>query len=393
MATTVDIPSEDAIWIRDKLYCKTPQGLQITLDTLRGLGYTIEDLRDPKGSYSSTRKGEITAEEMELHGHALWFAHLETIRYGKCNSCHSYIKTFGIHSHGHTCEVCDAVTYLELVEGSGLKFRFEDDGRGWLEPDVIMNVKRWDVEEGYLYLERTGREDVSAFTFDAEQTNAYLAANTDKWEAVEEDGRSLIKVRHQLRLPVPNFTPETVLDVKDSWGSYINYTSVKLWEGKEFNSQFPVPESIHLYEPWHWAPLDSSPTLHAEVIEAAGPVANLAYYTRDRQQPWRRDIYKVMGIFLRHFTTLDADKWDRESQQFRLDPLGAIIDVAQFCDPESRIANCSLSHMTRQDATRHGYVITIDQAEEFRMENGEEAQIRAFANRMMHDYRTFGFDS
>lgn len=399
MKATLEIPTEDAVWIRDELYCKTPEGLQITLDTLRGLGYSLYDLRDPKGPYSSIRDGVNTAEDLERRGRPLWFASLENNRFGKCNDCHSYISMFGIHAHGHTCEVCGSVTYLEMQEGSLIKFRFKDDGRAWLDPDVQMKVKRWDVEEGYLYLELAGREDLTPYVFTTEETEAYLGKHTDKWEAVEENGASLVKVRHQLRLPLPDFDPESDLDVKDTWGHRINYRTVRLWEGKEYGEydfdgvHFPVPDTIHLYEAWHWAPLEPSPTLNFRVIEAGGQVSNLRYFTDDRYHAWRREVFKPMGVFIRHFTTLDADAWDRESLSFRLDPYGAIIDVATFCDPDSIIMNrpTNMGSISNERALEYGFGISLEEAEEIAAEN-HDRKLREFARTIAHNYPVFRRD-
>src|SRR5690606_40187283 len=61
---------------------------------------------------------------------------------GKCNSCESLIDTTGIRSHGHTCEVCGEVTYLEMIEGSTIRFSFHGEERTMLGPELNMEVFR-----------------------------------------------------------------------------------------------------------------------------------------------------------------------------------------------------------------------------------------------------------
>lgn len=256
---TITVPSDDVICTTNSLYCKTPAALQIALDALRSIGYTIEDLRDPNNGYSSHTDRGIITEQMEQNGCPLWHAHFEDIRYGKCGSCNAYISTHGISMHGHTCEVCKAVTYLELTEGSIIEFTFRGTDEGPFSPRLKMTVKRWDAQDGWLYLKR---EPAFVNATDPEEAEAYLTQHADQWEALEEDGQPLIKLRYHLHRTMEPINPKTVISVKDTWGPYRNYKIVNLWKGMEYDElgcsgkKLTIPESINIYETWRWTTQD-----------------------------------------------------------------------------------------------------------------------------------------
>lgn len=79
--------------------------------------------------------------------------------------------------------------------------------------------------------------------------------------------------------------------------------------------------------------------LHERIIAAVGQVSDAGYYYQDGRPAWSRRTYEEMGIFVRHFTVLDADAWDRQSPTFRLDGPGGIADVAAFCHPDAVVEN------------------------------------------------------
>ncbi len=338
---TVTIPTNDAVWVAGDLYCKTPEALEIALETLRTTGYTVTDQRID--GYS-IKEGRTTPEQMEQNGWSLWYARLEDIDRGKCKSCQSYISRQGIRMHGHTCEACGEVTFYEMVEGSTISFRFVSTEHGWFDPYLRMTVKRWDTDGGWLYLRRE-IEPAGWAMMTPEQAEVYLDEHCDKWELVDEDGQQLIKLRFHMRHFGDPVDDQTVIEPKDIFGHHINYDEVKVWESKEYSQyafgdkRLPIPESISVYESWHWAPLEASPTLHERIIRAVHHVSDAGYYYQDGRPAWSRRSYEDMGVFVRHFTTLDADKWDRESFRFRLDGPCGIADVARFCHPDAVVEN------------------------------------------------------
>lgn len=310
--------------IRHDVYAKTPVALEAVLAKLRAIGYQVNSLRDPE--YQQTLGGLSTSVTTRENGrYVLWSAQLE-VRRGKCTSCQRYIKTDGIESHGHQCEHCNAVTYEEIVDGATVRFSFiprhEDDAL--MGP--TMKAKRWDTETGTLYLYPETLDDP---WMGAAVTQSYLQRHADKWQMVQEDGQQLIRVRHSKSYD----RASSDVEVTDVQGSRRNYRIVQVWEGKEYGEfdKTPFPTSLSIYEAWRWAPLPSSPQLHKTVLAAVGCTADKGYYHQDGRPYFDAKKFQDMGVFARHFTTLDADEWDRCSRHFRLDAPSGIDDIARFC--------------------------------------------------------------
>lgn len=310
---------EGVVTIGGDLYVKTPVTLKTLLQELRDTGYEVDDLR-----VSEHRKERgTTVETMEKGGWSLWFAHIDVKR-GKCKSCGGLISMRGIQVHGHTCELCGAVTFLRITDGSKIRFSFKDEEHSMV--DISMKAKRWDTESGYLYLYPEVLDDP---WLRGEQAKCYFEKNSDKWEKVFENGQELVRVRY----PEPYDYATTAIEVSDIYGHYWNHRIVRVWEGKEYGDygDFPVRESMSIFETWHWAPLNSSPTLHRKVLGAIHDGDDKGWYHQDGRPWFNYRSFSEMGKFIRHFTTLDADLWDKQSLRFRLDGPGGIDDVANFC--------------------------------------------------------------
>jgi hypothetical protein len=129
--------------------------------------------------------------------------------------------------------------------------------------------------------------------------------------------------------------------MSEIWGHEYNATIVKVWDGQEYREwdKLPIPESFSIYETWQWTPLEPSPTLHKRVLGAVHNTDDKGWHYQDGRPWFRRETFAEMGKFVRHFTTLDADAWDEQSQRFRLDGPGGIDDVAWFCHPEAEVEN------------------------------------------------------
>lgn len=337
--STIEFDTEDIMWIGGNLYCLTPESLAVVLERLRTIGYNAEDMRDPEtltGKHRAERGVTVEMAEADPYCY-LWYINLQDIRQGKCGSCNELISTLGIHSHGHTCEKCGAVTYRKFVDGTEVKFYFRGVERPMFAPDLWMPAKRWDAEEGYLYLKCEFIEDHGLFAFTPEQAEEYLLANSDKWELVEEDGEKLVKVRY-----VDSFyvDPESTISLMDYRGDERNFRIVKVWDGVEYSEHspdFPLRESYHIFECWRWERLEPSPTLHKKVLHAIGNHDDKGWHYQDGRPWFRPESFRQMGLFVRYFTTLDADAWDEQSRRFRLDGPGGIDDVARFCHPDAEV--------------------------------------------------------
>lgn len=362
---------DGVVQIGGDLYVKNQQALVDLLSHLRTVGYKIDDLR--RAAY--VKSAGATPQSMEQNGWSLWYAHLD-IRRGKCGTCNSYISTAGIRSHGHRCEVCGDITYEDIVDGSTVRFTFiEPDGQpssSW--DDIAMVAKNWDVEEGYLYLypsidlnERYRSREVRVFY-----------ENSDKWEEVVVDGERLIRVRYTL----PFDYQLSAINPRQIGGHYWNHKIVLVWDGVEYSEYFsklPIKQSMSIFETWHWAPLGSSPTLHRRVLGAVHNHDNKGWHYQDGRAWFSRESYRQMGLFIEHFTRLDAALWDARSARFPLDGPGGIDAVAQFCSLNPEVVDAPNIGNLIEGAykLRRGVGMTPRELQAFvaAMEDGDTAEL------------------
>lgn len=324
-------PLPGVMAIGGNFYAKTPVARDTLLAALRVIGYNVEDLRT-----ASYRKREgVSVATMERDGWSMWYAKLD-IQRGKCGSCGGFISTFGIQFHGHKCELCGAVTYYDITPGSEVRFSFvPKEGQEHSMADIKMKVRWWDVDAGYLYFHP---EVKAGLWLREDRAQAYLHANADKWQAVEEDGERLIRVLYRNSC----YLEDSVISPADISGHYWNYRIVQVWEGKEYSqysASLPVRESLSIYEAWHWAPLPVSPTLHKKVLGSIGNDDDKGWHHQDGSPWFNPNMFAEMGKFIRHFTKLDADAWDEASKRFRKDGPGGIDDVTAFCHPRAVAQN------------------------------------------------------
>ncbi len=325
-----------AVWVGWDLYIDRSEAVEPALNELRAIGYTVESLREDEHRHEEG----TTVEQMEKGGWSLWYCRLTDIRRGKCSTCQAYISEQGIRSQGHTCENCGAITYLEIQDGSLVRFNFVGE-EGYFPSELQMKAYYWDADQSDLYLYPDFPEQRGGWgVLHGDKTQEYLAKHQDKWERVERDGNTYLKVRYVKSSWTKDHEGVSTIDVRDISNHYWGHKIVRLWEGKEYSewdTKFPVPESISVLEAWHWAPLHPSPTLHEKIIHAAGMVSDQGYYYQDGRAAFYAVHWERMRVFVEHFTALDINEWDRA--RFRHDGPGAIADIARFCSPSAQVAN------------------------------------------------------
>lgn len=257
------------------------------------------------------------------------------MRRAKCGSCHGYNSTAGRLVHGRACEHCGAVIYRHIIDGTVVRFRFTSPGERGLEPELQMTAQRWDADEGFLYL-KPGFLDRSWGVASGAEAERRMARHAGQWELVEEGhGKAavnLYKIRYTLGL---RRSDDDVIDMADVSGHDRNHEVVRIWDGREYPEfgEMPVREGFSIYETWHWAPLDASPALHKRLLLAIGNTDDKGWHYQDGTPWFKAESWKQIGLFIRHFTTLDAAEWDRQSRRFPLDGPGGIDAVAAFCHP------------------------------------------------------------
>lgn len=322
---------EGVIEVGGDLYVKTQAALEILFDELRKVGYQIDNLREA----DHRKQDNISVETMEKDGWSLWFAKID-VRRGKCKSCNGLIDTRGILSHGHRCELCGEVTYYHIVDGSTVRFSFiqKDENESGMA-DIAMKAKRWDTETGYLYFYP---ELFEGLWLRGDQVKQYFEANKDKWEETIEEGQRLIRVKY----PQPWDYDASAINPSDINGHYWNHKIVRVWDGKEYDewlSDFPLRETINIYEAWHWAPLKRSPRLHEKIIHAAGMVSDCGYYYQDGRPAFCDVHLERMRVFVEHFTELNLKKWDQMIQCADKSGPGMIRAIAGFCHNKAEVQN------------------------------------------------------
>jgi hypothetical protein len=308
------------VLVAGRLYVKTEEAMRQLIGEVEAIGYKVE-------------KSE--------HGTNSWFASLQDVRKGKCGSCNELIAIEGIQSHGHQCEKCGAVTYWKIIDGTEVRFSFIERDEGKESPmliDLKMIAKRWETGAGYVYF--YPQVEGGLWTSD-DRAKAYFEANSDKWEEVEEGGEKLIKMRHTQPWDrkVCAYNPS---EIRGPYGKTHNHSIVKVWDGKvysEWSDDFPLPDSISLYGTWHKDRLPASPTIHRAILHAAGQTDDKGWHYQDGR-PWFVDgHWQNMSMFIRHFTELDADEFDKAWPRFRKDGPGGIDDLAAWCHPDAVARN------------------------------------------------------
>ena len=164
---------------------------------------------------------------------------------------------------------------------------------------------------------------------------SYLDRNKDGWEIVEEDGQNLLKIKYGLEWN----RGTAVIESYESWGHEFNHKIVKVWKGKRYSEwdRLPIPEMISIFESWHWAPLPVSPTLHSRILSATHQTDDKGWHYQDGRPWFSEGHWTEMAKFVRHFTLLDADAFDRAWPRFRSDGPGGITDLARFCHEKAEV--------------------------------------------------------
>jgi len=116
-----------------------------------------------------------------------------------------------------------------------------------------------------------------------------------------------------------------------------NFTFVWIQEGIEYPDEqsLPLPSNFYVYETWRWAPLPSTPSLYRRVLSTVGLSIRLDQaHWYEGKELLTSEALTELGRFVRHFTELDADEWDRLSPSFPRHGIEALVAVARFCHPD-----------------------------------------------------------
>jgi len=299
----------------DNIYVTSEKSLAPLLNYLRSVGYDIKDIAADR----SDRREKPSRLELEKNGGLLWFATLRedvAQRKAECGSCKTLISSRGVATHGHKCENCGDQTYLEYVRGGEVSFSVVyEQSRDLRTPTFV--VHSYDDEAGILrfYVNPADCKDrrarrVRNFNLTPEQSmdmvDDLLRRFPRTFRLEEVEGIDTLTVNHK----ATGYIQEDSINPSAIEGRIENYRLVKLFRGKIFDewAHLPVPESVSVYEAWHWAPLRPSPTLYDKIMSAAGQTSDKSFYYQDGRPAFDKLQIKWMLNFIRGLTALDARK-------------------------------------------------------------------------------------
>ncbi|GEM_PF-2161853 len=303
--------------LRGNLYVKKQESLQPLLGHLREVGYTVRD------TSSDESFGEKSPREVqEKNGWYLWFGSLEddVLQHkAECGSCGSIIERDGVRKHDHRCECCGAPTYLEFVNGGEVSFSFADDQNPGIKKPTMV-VHSYDKENRKLRFYATpedckDRRERRMRNFDytpaeiAKILPELLKRFPQTLQLEEVDGVEVVSVPynddHRLQ--------DHGINISRVEGQIHNYGDADFFRGRRMKPglcgpELPCPDSVTIYEAWHWVPLKPGPDLYEKIIHAAGQVSRKDYYYQDGSPAFSKEVIDRMLRFVEHFTTLDARK-------------------------------------------------------------------------------------
>ena len=343
----MDFETPNVVQVSDHLYVKNEESLLPLIKELEGLGYEVkesvhQDFRELTSNDEGYRERRSQLEKIPT---SLWYARFrEDVlqRKGICRHCGALIDTAGIASHKHVCTNCGGYTYLDVVDGSIIRFAFakKEEHRG----TITMKAKEFDEEtKSLIFYPKLINSNRSYLSLNLEQAREYFERNKDSWSFVERlvtEKRCILKKRKRLtsrlkkkikknpdrylrevtrkrrfvaiKQNIRSGCVETI-NICDTQGSQSFYKIVKIFRGKMYDEwdRIPESESFHLVEAWRWAPLKKSADLHEQILHAAGCVSRCDYYYQDGRQAIFDVHLERMRTFVEHFTEIPIQEFDR----------------------------------------------------------------------------------
>ena len=126
--------------------------------------------------------------------------------------------------------------------------------------------------------------------------------------------QSLFQALQKLGYEVKSYKNKTYVGQTDERTGRSPLWCASMNDGKLCHDQtsklFNKPETISIYEAWHWAPLDFSESLYQDIIYAVGMTSNCRFYNNDEDEAFKEFHLERMRRFVENFTTLPISKWN-----------------------------------------------------------------------------------
>lgn len=190
----------------------------------------------------------------------------------------------------------------------------------------------------YLYADFSNYDEMD-IPEAASYNKAVLERNTNKFKRIKRDGHDLITIsynRHGDDTQI--YANSFIRDFEKN--KYQRSSILYLYHGKEYKSEndLPIYNSFNITvatAPKY--PMTPSPTLHENIILAAGMNPRCDYYYQDGRESFSDGHIAEMSRFVKHFTTLDYSNWQRMICLAPRSGPGMIRTIARFCNGEGAI--------------------------------------------------------
>lgn len=328
---------QDSVFICSRAYAKTEDAFEAIKKAALEIGYEEKNYDD-----------KDTAAKDYI------YLSLDTAA-AECGSCNEVISRTGVQCHGHKCECCGEVTYLEYVPGGAIRFVFLDKHERIGEPLTfqIHDYRTFDDKPNELVLlpqpilgeyktpsgqyVRHGLFDVTdpaeaqAIMDEAETRKLFRRENlfcreTDSYQDV------IVLID-----PEPHMiTPQSVFNTHDIWGQYRNFKEIDVFRGEKFDKWFgktlPVPDSLSVSRKYIGRDKHSlgEPNIHATILRAAGQGSDCGYYHQDGSIAFSGVVLDRMTAFVHHFVDVDIEKWNAFLETAPKDGPGFIMTLAKW---------------------------------------------------------------
>lgn len=325
------------VMIMNDLYPKSPEIHAQLLKYLDEQGYDVKDCTVPEPGHEKY----FDRPSPEIQKREGWYTGFASLKdnvlqnVAKCDACGGYVSKRGVLEDGHTCEKCGEVMFDELPKGSQAKFSYffepENEIRG------IAFTEDGDAKEESIHPSLLAGGSLVVESYDPKTKEVYCYGELSEVTKEGIDFGSSAENTYR-RLASDNHIDRIVIrreDVEEIWGSKRNFREVKLFRGQEYDDfmgKLPVPETFTIYQPWHWMPLQSSPTMHEKIIHAAGMVSSKDYYYQDGRAAFYDIHLARMRTFVKNFTNIDLARWDYMIRNAKKSGPGMIDAIAYFCD-------------------------------------------------------------
>lgn len=309
----------------------------------------------------------------KTHPHRGWFASLKKDvcqSMAKCEYCNHLNETLGCKVHGFTCKGCGKVIYQEYLHKSTVDFYIRNDPNA---TKLRFMIHSYDNSTKTLFVYDKPQKSHHWFSASLATTRELMNKHNDFYERVKgPNGEKLLKIYcpkrmdDDVKINVAEISRPPGIHRKDEKGEWIMdgtylkypksfydetnrrqfYTEVEVYKGQEFTNlwgvpgcgSIPVPNTVMIYDTFKDAPAKRNNKLSRRILQVTGQVADCGYYYQDGSTAFIDVHFKWMATFIKYFTDLDAQKFEKEFLPVcAVDGPGFIQDLAFWVEEQTGV--------------------------------------------------------